>query len=45
VKTAAVLFAVCAAGAIVTATGGLAAGLTYYALIAATVGFATRARS
>ena len=43
-KTAIVLFAVFAAGAILTAHGGLGWGLAYYGLTAAAVGFAKRAR-
>lgn len=43
-KTALILFAACGAGVLVTATGGLAAGMAYFALISAAVGFAGRNR-
>lgn len=43
-KTAFILFAVFAAGAILTAHGGLGWGLTYYGLLTLAVGLARGAR-
>lgn len=43
-KTALVLFTVCGAGVLVTAVGGWAAGMAYFGLISAAVGFARRNR-
>lgn len=43
-KTALILFAVCGAGVVVTAVGGWPAGMAYFGLISAWVGFAGRNR-
>lgn len=43
-KTALILFTVCGAGVLVTAVGGWAAGMAYFGLISAGVGFAGRNR-